>query len=582
MSVQIRIQKEAFKITFKYDTIIHEHVKALPGAKYKVAFIKGKKEPFWTVPIEYLAEVQKFSADHNAFWIKTRQVIDVVENPNVPDVPPMSEDAIFIEIPDYIYSRSRKESGDPYQLMDYQIHGIQRGFVLKKFLNGDQPGLGKTIQTIATIELEKIDRSENFATFIICPATLKLNWKDEIQDWTGKEAMILSDKNKNDWYHYHHQAGIEYFILNYESQSKYFVESIDKTGKPLMLADINYKNCVDLAKAVVLDEAHKLKDHTTQAAKFAFGICKDKDMVIPLTGTPVVNKPRDLMSILAMMGKLHLFGNSAGFAAQYCSGKKEASNLKELNYLLNKYCFFRRQKDDVLKELPPKTRQVVKLEISNREEYEVAENNLVKYLEDYRQATEPEIMRALRGKIMVQIGICKDVSARGKIKDAVEWIRDTLSEGEKVVLFIHQHKVCDELKLHFPGAALITGQENESQRDFHKKRFQSDPKCQLIICSIGAGGVGITLTASCHVVLLEIPWTFKDCEQIEDRVHRKGQKKNVLCTYLLGNNTYDETNYRIIMDKKEIHNQVTGTDDRVEENVVHATIDMFNNGKIKL
>lgn len=92
--------------------------------------------------------------------------------------------------------------------------------------------------------------------------------------------------------------------------------------------------------------------------------------------------------------------------------------------------------------------------------------------------------------------------------------------------------------------------------------FQSG-KAQLIICSIKAAGVGLTLTASSNVAFVEFPWTYADCCQCEDRAHRIGQKDNVSCYYLIGRHTIDRTLYDIIHTKKSIANQIMGTDDEI-------------------
>lgn len=85
----------------------------------------------------------------------------------------------------------------------------------------------------------------------------------------------------------------------------------------------------------------------------------------------------------------------------------------------------------------------------------------------------------------------------------------------------------------------------------------------LIVCSIKAAGVGLTLTASSNVAFVELPYTYADCCQCEDRAHRIGQKDNVTCYYLLGKNTIDSVLYSLIHKKKSIANQIMATDDEI-------------------
>ena len=98
----------------------------------------------------------------------------------------------------------------------------------------------------------------------------------------------------------------------------------------------------------------------------------------------------------------------------------------------------------------------------------------------------------------------------------------------------------------------------------------------IIICSIKAAGVGLTLTASSNVAFVEFPWTYADCCQCEDRAHRIGQKDSVTCYYFLGRRTIDEKVYRIIQEKKNIANAVTGSTEDIEENIVDMVARIFD------
>ncbi|MDB0602328.1 SNF2-related protein [Tenacibaculum maritimum] len=109
--------------------------------------------------------------------------------------------------------------------------------------------------------------------------------------------------------------------------------------------DIKLNERTNLFKSIIIDESHRCKDTKTQQTKFALRIAMGKDWRILLTGTPVVNKPMDLYPQLAIMGHLNKFGGSKGFKMRYCEGGSGAANLKELNFLLNKHCFFRREKN---------------------------------------------------------------------------------------------------------------------------------------------------------------------------------------------------------------------------------------------
>lgn len=319
------------------------------------------------------------------------------------------------------------------------------------------------------------------------------------------------------------------------------------------------------------------KSSQTHQSKFTKGITTGKKYVIGLTGTPVVNKPKDLVSQLFIINQMNqVFGNYRHFVDTYCAGSNEASNLKQLNALLRNNCFIRREKQAVLTDLPDKQRQVVVCDISNRKEYEDAEKDLIKYLIDYKDASDEKIASTLRGEIMVKIGILKNISARGKLADVFEFVDDIMEAGEKLILFIHLKEVAAAVLHKYHGAVSITGADDMIARQNAVDRFQRDDKVKLIVCSIKAAGVGLTLTASSRVGFIEFPWTYADCEQCEDRAHRIGQKDSVTCYYFLGKNTIDSKIYKIIQTKKAIAQAVTGSTEQIPENIVDMIANLFN------
>ena len=312
------------------------------------------------------------------------------------------------------------------------------------------------------------------------------------------------------------------------------------------------------------------------------GIAAGKEYVLELTGTPVVNNNVDLIQQLTIMDRLKDFGGYSKFMARYCAGERKSSHLKELNYLLRKNCFFRRMKKDVLDQLPEKTRSYLVTDIDNRKEYEVAERDVIKYLVQYKDADDEKIQRAIRGAVMVKMSILKQISAKGKVSGAVEFIHNTIDGGQKLIVFCFLKEVVAALKQEFRDAVTVTGDDNDRQKQWAVDRFQEDEQCRLIILNYRSGGTGLTLTAASNVLFVEFPWTYSDCCQAEDRAHRNGQKNAVTCTYLLGQDTIDEYMYNLIQSKKDIANGVTGTDDEVQEQkisqqdmVLNAAMEIF-------
>lgn len=553
-----------YEITFQFNRAMVDAVKKIEGARFN-----GTAKA-WYVPA-----------------YKTREVDELKKRFKVVDQAIMNAPENFDAIPELPYLQVNIPLKEP--MFPYQERGVAYNLLHKKVIVGDQPGLGKTVQSIATITAAKA-----FPCLIVCPSTLKINWQREWAKWTDKRAMVLCDKVKNTWPTYFNVGMVDVFICNYESLSKYFVDKInrkplvdknqkpvlDKKGKqqygPLKLNQIAFKQASSLFKSIIVDESHKCKDGTTQQSKFVMGIAREKEYVLELTGTPVVNKPKDLIPQLHILGKLQEFGGYKYFMDRYCAGGSGASNLKELNYKLNQVCFYRREKTEVLKDLPAKIRQVLLCEISNRKEYQEAEDNFVKYLTEVKGCTDAEVQKKMRGEIMVKMGILKQISARGKMNEVKDFVDEIVEAGEKVVLFCHLKEIALSLKHLYPEAVTIRGDDDMAARQSAVDRFTKDRKTQVIICSIKAAGVGITLTSSSRVGFVEFPWTFADCEQCEDRTHRIGQKDSVTATYFLGENTIDRYCYELIQKKKNIAQTITGATDDVEEDVVDHLLNLFN------
>lgn len=456
---------------------------------------------------------------------------------------------------------------EPY---GYQKQGIARGLQLKRFINGDDMGLGKTLESIATI-----NKAGAFPCLIICPNVVKINWQREWSKFTDKKAMVLTDSVKDSWPFFWQTGMNQVFIVNYESLKKYFVRRIRKAEK-WTLKDVDFHQNINMFKSVIIDESHKVKSTSTQQTKFCKGIAQGKEWILLLTGTPVVNKPKDLVAQLGIMDRMPDFGGYKNFVDRYCSGPNEASNLKELNYMLWNNCFFRREKSKVLTELPDKVRQVMSVEISNRKEYKDAERDLIEYLKKYKDADDEKIANAMRGEVMVRIGILRDIAARGKLREVVDFVKDFRENGKKIIIFCNLHEIVDRLKIAFPHAVSVTGREDMRQKQEAVDGFMKNPKVDIIICSIKAASAGITLTSASDVAFIELPWTYADCDQAESRAHRIGQKDSVNCYYLLGKKTIDEKIYDIIQAKKTISDAVMGSEVQIQENIVDMVARMFD------
>lgn len=540
-----------YKVSFQYHPMLVKCIKRIPSARYHAA------DKIWEVSkndIVYLQKMGEWARNNHfvstIYWLHDDEGINTYEPLPLPE----------LSVPHNLLI-------EPY---DYQKQGIAYALEKKRCILGDEQGLGKTIEAIGLLTA-----SNALPALVICPASLKINWQRELKKFGGLSAVILDDKNRAVFPHYWQtkkrdgRALGEVFICNYESLRKFFVTRVKREGR-FTMKSIEFSERINMFRSVIIDESHKCKNKGTQQSKFVQGICQGKEYVLCLTGTPVVNNNIDLIQQLTIMGRLDDFGGYTKFMARYCAGLRKASHLKELNYLLRKNCFIRRMKKDVLLQLPEKTRSYLVTDIDNMREYKDAERDIINYLVKYEDADDDKIQRTIRGAIMVKMGLLKQISARGKVKGAIDIIHNTIDgeDGQKLIVFCYLKEVVEALRKEFKGAVSVTGDDNATQKQAAVDKFQNDANCKLIILNYKSGGVGLTLTAASNVLFVEQPWTAADCVQAEDRAHRNGQKNAVNCVYLLGEGTIDEYMYELIQTKKTIADGVTGTDDEVESHKV--------------
>lgn len=550
----LKINNE-YVLDFPFRPKIVDAVKQLPNKRFDWA---NKR---WCIPMSELENLKVFAKKYGFAWnLNDEPAQDFTINP-LPE--------LGIEIP---LKR---------QLYPYQAQGVQYAYDKKRVIIGDKPGLGKTGQAIAAVTAHNA-----FPCLCITPPSPVLeNWVDEWNLWTNKKAVVITPEVIRYMKQWIEMDIFQVFVINYESLKKYFVESIDrKEDGSFTLRNVKFKPIIEIFKSVICDESHRLKEFSSQRTKFVKGIASGKEFIYLLSGTAMVNKPQDLLPQLGIIDQLNTLGGYAFFKKRFCAGQKQASNLRELNKLLTDNCFYSRNKEDVLTDLPDKVRNIVycDLDPETRILYDAAANNLEAYLKEYKQADDESIQRSMRGEVMVRIGILKNLSAKGKLAQVREYINTTI-ESEKLGVFMLQHDIVDEMKRHYPDALTITGRDSKEERVANKEKFQSDPDAKLIFLGLKTANEGITLTAASHCGFVELPWHAAGADQCEDRFHRIGQKDSVMCTYFLGRDTIDTWAYFDVIDaKRKMSNDVLGgNEDAVETNLVNSFIQFMDEHKNK-
>jgi SWI/SNF-related matrix-associated actin-dependent regulator of chromatin subfamily A-like protein 1 len=436
------------------------------------------------------------------------------------------------------------------ELKPFQRAGVSYLLAQRRAFLADEQGLGKTIEALATLEA-----AEAYPAVVVCPASLKLNWLRELRRWLpGRSAQALAGNGAD--------AAIpaaDITVLNYDILTP-------------RLAELHRL----APQALVIDESHYCKNagaKRTQAVQRLAAEIPREGLVLALTGTPVVNRPAELISQLRILGRLEDFGSGVQFGERF----RGADAHLRLHWHLRARCFVRRLKADVLTQLPAKTRAVVPVELDNQAEYRHAERDLIGWLRsqpiDLREL-DAKVAAALRAERLVRLNALKVLAARGKLHAALAWIHDFCSSGERLVVFAHHREIQRAVLDHFPAALHILGADTHAARDVALEAFQGEdaPGNQLIVCSIEAAGHGLTLTRASNVVFLELDWTPAKHDQAEDRCHRIGQQDAVNAYYLLAAGTIDETIATLLERKRAVIGAVTDGREEDEEGVLDALV----------
>jgi SWI/SNF-related matrix-associated actin-dependent regulator 1 of chromatin subfamily A len=435
-------------------------------------------------------------------------------------------------------------------LKPFQRAGVTYLLERRRAFLADEQGLGKTIEALATIEADGA-----YPAVVVCPASLKLNWLRELGRWlpqrTAQELTGHGARNRLE--------GADITVVNYDIVAA-------------RLAELS-----GLApRALVLDESHYCKNASakrTQAVQRLAAAVPGDGLILALTGTPVTNRPAELISQLRIIGRLQDFGSGAKFGERF----RGADAHLRLHWHLRARCFVRRLKADVLPQLPAKTRAVVPVALDNESEYRLAERDVVAWLQsqplDLREL-DAKVAAALRAERLVRLNALKLLAARGKLHAALAWVHDFCSSGERLVVFARHREIQSALLEHFPKALHILGADSRLARQRALDTFQQPDGAdnQLIVCSIEVAGQGLTLTRSSNVAFLELDWTPAKHDQAEDRCHRIGQQDAVNAYYLLAADTVDESIATLLERKRAVIGAVTDGLEESEEGVVDALV----------
>jgi SNF2 family DNA or RNA helicase len=455
------------------------------------------------------------------------------------------------------------------ELKPFQRAGVSYLLAQRRAFLADEQGLGKTIEALATLEADGA-----YPAIVVCPASLKLNWLRESERWLPhRSARTLMGT-----------SGRKATRAPVDARAPLDTRTPLHTRTPVDITIVNYDIVAArlhelralAPRALVLDESHYCKNaraKRTQAVARLAAAVPQAGLVLALTGTPVMNHPKELTSQLRILGRLGEFDERTRFSLDFHGPEAH----QHLHWYLRARCFVRRLKRDVLPQLPPKTRAVVPVELDNEPEYRLAERDLVAWLQSQPldlDELDARVAAALRAERLVRLNALKLLAARGKLHAALAWIHDFLSSGERLVVFAHHREIQRAILERFPAALHILGQDSHTARDAAWHAFQAPDTAvnQLLVCSIEVAGQGVTLTRSSNVAFLELDWTPAKHDQAEDRCHRIGQQDAVNATYLLAAGTIDETIATLLERKRALIGAITDGRPEDEEGVLDALV----------
>ena len=523
--------------------------KSIGGGKLEVKFQLPK--PLFTETLAFIKEIKgRLWEPRNKVWLlpDTQEVRNLLLDNGFTGDSPIPSTTFEIIKPVIAPVDSTRLHPD---LHPYQIEGV--GFLLGRNgcgLIGDEVGLGKS-----NISISYIHYTDMVPALVVCPASIKTNWSREIKKWTNRKSIILSG-----------QTGYkipkrDFVIINYDILASFDIEKVkDKKGNEKKLRKMK-PNCwlpylQDYGfKAIILDEAHSLKNPDAMRTKAFFHIVEDIPHRIFMTATPMKNRPSDLWTTLHCLDSKK-FPNYYAYLNKYCDPKfsgfgwtyKGLTNGEELASLVSPL-MLRREKRDVLADLPQRQIFTVSMELEHS-----ALNKSEKARTEFKEWALGTVQKAADKKAHIET--LRALAYIGKRKSVIEWIENFLESGKKLIVMAHHRNVIDDLHDVFKGVSLvIDGRTKDRQKIVDD--FTDKEKYRLLIGQIQAAGVGLNIVVASDIAMIEPPYTPADTEQCFGRIDRITQKADTVTLYhLVGEGTVDEDILMILSEKAEMIGKV--------------------------
>lgn len=433
--------------------------------------------------------------------------------------------------------------------MDYLYYAVNHG----NHINGSSVGTGKSLCSVLYAEMLDL-----FPCMVVCPASVKSGWLREWKETNpDRRVSIISTSSPPEDF----EADV--IVINYDILGKRVTKENGKTSLEIRLDGMKKKSF----SLVIADEIHFLKNRKSIRSKSFKKLIHKVPSVIGLTGTLIMNRPAELLNILMLIERIKEIAPDDQyhhyFFERYCNMKETnfgldisgASNIKELNRLLEECCYFQVSKRDALKELPPISENVVECEITNKRAYKKAKDDLLQFIED-KFKDEEKVEKAARAEFLVKLSTLKQLSLEGKEKFIKKWVEEWLeaNEEEKLLVFASQSTILTKIAGEFKEGLLITGSTTTKKRDEILQKFFLQKESRVLFANIGCLGTGVDgLQKVCsNMAILELPPRPSDLVQVIGRLERSGQENPVTIQYLLSMETIDRDLWEMLKGKKDV------------------------------
>lgn len=502
-------------VKFDYDIIIVNYIKQLNIRVY------DKDTKTWEVPIRYLDEMLEFFSVNDIHGT----IDDFSETPKI------------VDLDDIVHKTN------PFA---HQLEGLHFGLSKDKWFLGDEQGLGKTKQAIDIAVNLKNKRGYKHCLIVCGVNSLKWNWQREVMIHSDEAAHILGQRtNKRGIVKIGSTKDKIADVLNI-NELPYFIITNIESFRDGDFADVIKFACNDgQISMCVADEFHKMKGPTATQTK-GFLTCLP-EYRLAMTGTPIMNTPLDLYTMLKWLGyERHTFYSfknhycvMGGFGGYEIIGYKNMEQLTEIIQSI----MLRRLKKDVL-DLPEKiyVDEIVEMLPKQNQLYQDVRADIITNVDKIMLSPSPLASFTRLRQCTGYTGILSSsIQESAKLDRMEELIENAVSNGDKVIVFSNWTQVTDAVmpRLSQYNPAILTGNVSDEDREVQKRMFMEDDSCKVIVGTIGAMGTGHTLTAAHTIIFLDEPWNKALFDQAVDRAHRIGTTSNVTIYSIMCKDTID-------------------------------------------